>query len=164
MEITVRFEGIQECIDAIEKIKFDLIDATERATEEVGKVLQRTARANFVGQHPPGFPHVGGDKPNVATGQLQGSITTLPVVAEGLARFSVTVGPTTIYARVIELGGTITPQEATYLSWFSPWLGRRVYRKEVTLTGWPYFRPAYETTVAGMNHVYEQYWKEAFHG
>lgn len=165
-QIRVQFDGRAEAIDAIERIKLLLLAVTPDATKAAGDFLQKTARSNFVGSHPPGFPHMafGGDRPNTATGNLQQSITVLPVVAEGPARYSVTVGPTIVYARIIELGGTITPKESEYLSWFSPWLGRRIYRKSVHLDGWPYFRPAYETTVGAMNSIFEEYWGAALNG
>lgn len=163
VSIRVNIEGKREAIAEIELLKKRLLDATKNATAESGDFLQAKARGNFVGSHPPGFPHidVGMRRPNSATGDLQRSIIVLPVVEPAHGVFSVTVGPTTIYARIIELGGTITPKEAAWLSWFSPWLGRRMYRKEVTLTGWPYLKPALDTTSHHMNGIYERHWTDA---
>jgi hypothetical protein len=161
-EISVRWDGIDEAIAALQAWAEREQLATAKATGDAGDDVQRLARGNFVGAHAPGFPHTGGDRPNTATGRLQASIVPTPVAADGDGRYTVLVGPTTIYGRIIELGGTIHPREAEYLSWFSPWLHRRMYLKEVTLGGWPYLSPAFNTFVeTRMTDLYSEAWSAA---
>lgn len=160
-QIRVTFTGASEAVAALSALGERLKLATERATGKAGDFYQTAARSHFSGVHLPGYPHIGGDSPNIASGRLQESILTSPVTQIGDGDYTVHIGPTTIYGRIIELGGTITPVEAKYLSWFSPWLNRRIYRKEVTLEGWAYMRPAWNDAVEHMNSIYEDEWTEA---
>ena len=162
-DITIKIEGVGDVINALEAMKARLDVATRAATVKSGQTLQSKAVGNFEGTHAPGMPHQGGSKPNTVTGNLQRSIIAWPVVRQGIARYSVQINPTAIYSRIIELGGTITPKEKRYLSWISD-TGKRVYRKQVTLRGWPYLAPATRDTAAVMNNIFESYWSGALHG
>ena len=161
--ITIKSEGAAESIAAIESLKARIEIATRQATVTAGNTLQKKAVENFVGTHAPGEWHVGGpgSKPNTVSGNLQRSITVWPVVHEGLAQYRIQVNPTAIYARLIELGGTVTPKSAQYLSW----IGRRsdaswgrIYKRRVTIAPHPYFEPAVRDTIAVMPRIFMTYW------
>jgi hypothetical protein len=66
-------------------------------------MMEVEAKNNFEGTHARGEPHVGGDKPNIVTGTLRGSITHSPVVG-GFGIWSTTVGTDVVYGRRVELG------------------------------------------------------------
>jgi len=161
--VNISITNVPTVISAIEDLKRRCIDAVRDATEEAGDTLRDKARANFQGSHPSGFPHVGGDRPNWVSGQLAQSITAWPLVQEGPYRFMVQVNPTTVYSRIIELGGTIVPRQAQYLSWFSPYMGRQMFKRSVTLRGWPYLRPATEEMITDMLPIFERHMLEAWH-
>ncbi len=162
-DVRVTFEGVSDTIAAIQAWADRTKVATLRGTEKSGEFLQSAARSNFVGTHPYSYPHVGGDRPNIVSGQLQESIVPTPVMPEGDGRYTIYVGPTTVYGRIIELGGTIVPTTQHYLSWFSFWLGTRQYRKSVTLTPLPYMKPAHQMTVLHMNGIYSDEWTDAIY-
>ena len=48
--------------------------------------------------------HVGGDKPNIITGNLRRSIRMTPIVKVGRGDYWTKVGPNAIYGRSVELG------------------------------------------------------------
>lgn len=68
-------------------------------------IVEAQVKANFIGSHRKGEPHVGGpgSYPNVVSGTLRRSVTHTPVTEVGLATFASTVGPTTKYGRRVEL-------------------------------------------------------------
>ncbi|HEY2763412.1 MAG TPA: hypothetical protein VGJ13_05280 [Pseudonocardiaceae bacterium] len=51
-------------------------------------------------------PSSPGEPPAMITGALKSSVTVTPVTHVGLDRFEAKVGPTKVYARIQELGGT----------------------------------------------------------
>ncbi|MGN6724113.1 MAG: hypothetical protein ACTHJM_16015 [Marmoricola sp.] len=68
--------------------------------------LIKEAQANFSGSHAKGRPHISSANgyPNVVTGTLRRSIQSDGIKAIGPAIYSTRVGPSTVYARAIELG------------------------------------------------------------
>jgi hypothetical protein len=80
-------------------------DAAARAnTNLAAATLIRDAQNNFQGSHKKGQPHVGGDKPNVVTGNLRRSIMADSTKSFGMGIYSTQVGPTMKYGRRVELG------------------------------------------------------------
>lgn len=158
---TVTFSGAAEAIAALKAWGEREKVATFRGVQKSGEFFRDEARRNFEGVHPPTWPHIGGDKPNTVSGHLQSSIITSPVEPEGVGRYTIQVGPTAVYGRITELGGTIIPVSAHYLSWFSYWLMARQYRQEVTLQPHPYMLPAHNTTVMRMNGILSGEWADA---
>lgn len=79
------------------------ISAAQRsAVLETGENIARMARNNFEGSHRPGQRHVGGNKPNVVTGRLRGSIHATPVrLVTGWASIVSASAP---YGRFVENG------------------------------------------------------------
>lgn len=72
------------------------------------------------------------------TGGLAGSITVN--VKGGGNKAEAEIGPTKVYGRIQELGGTILPVTAKMLSWVKD--GVRIFAYAVTLPARPYLRPA----------------------
>jgi hypothetical protein len=96
--------GVSEVVGALEKITV-AVDVSSRMTAAEGSSLVvRKAKANFSGSHRPGQPHVGGDQPNVVTGNLRRSIRATPLIRLGFGDYATRVGPTAIYGRRVELG------------------------------------------------------------
>lgn len=165
-EITVRIGGLSPLIAAIERVKQQIDAATRDATEESADMLQRDARANFLGSHAPGWHHVGaGDRPNEVSGDLQRSIRFLtPTVQVGPATYMNRSGPTMVYSRVIELGARITPKEAKMLSWFDAQMGVQRFESGVTIPPRPYFAPARNSLPPKMYEIFKTKWSGALHG
>jgi len=165
-ELRIEWTGVADAIAALRAWGEREQAATIVGVGDAGSHYKRMAVGAFQGAHPPGYPHEGGDRPNRASGQLQASITPSPVAMTGRGRYEILVGPTAIYGRIIELGGRITPQHASMLSWFSPWLGRRMYKHSVTLQegGWPYMKPALDAFIPRMNSLFEDQWAGAING
>lgn len=159
-EIKVTFSGLPDLLTAIESMKTRIDAATGRATSQGGQSIVNEAKANFIGSHPVGFPHVGGPTPNVVTGNLKRSIRTQTLQPLGQGKYRITAGPTAIYGRIIELGGTITPKDAHMLSWIGA-SGRRVFAKKVVIPPYPYFRPGYLTALSKMNEIFTSAWRKA---
>lgn len=104
----VRYHGEVDGLDDFNRA----IVAMQRRIDGAGRgivseglaVVERAAKGNFEGSHPPGFPHVGGSKPNIVTGHLRRGITSTPARRAGVATWEGDVGPTAVYGRRIELG------------------------------------------------------------
>lgn len=75
---------------------------------------------------------------NDSTGGLAGSI--MVETSGGGTRVEARIGPTKIYGRVQELGGTILPVTAKMLSWVKD--GVRIFANVVHIPPRPYLRPA----------------------
>ena len=81
------------------------VDAAARENVRVGAMtLIRDAQSNFEGSHRKGEPHVGGDKPNIVTGNLRRSIMADSLKHTAMGGYSTSVGPTMKYGRRVELG------------------------------------------------------------
>ncbi|MCZ2155737.1 MAG: HK97 gp10 family phage protein [Bryobacterales bacterium] len=104
-----------------------------------GEALKRSAMAG-------GFVIEGQAKVNVertfqpSTGNLAGSIFTDVIQADD-TRAEVAVGPSVVYGRIQELGGTVKPVFAKMLHWVDE-SGEHHFANEVTLPARPYLRPA----------------------
>lgn len=81
------------------------VDQAARANVTQGSLtLIKDAQANFQGSHRKGQPHVGGNKPNVVTGNLRRSIMADSLRHLAMGEYSQQVGPTMRYGRRVELG------------------------------------------------------------
>ena len=79
--------------------------------------------------------------PTVRTGALRRSIRIDGSPHWDGTAWRVGVGPTIIYARIQEKGGTIVPKRAKVLRWLDA-NGTPVFANKVTLPARPYFQPA----------------------
>lgn len=141
-DITITISGAPALLAELQAIKGRLNNAVQDATTRTGQRLRQDAILHFHGSHPPGFHHVGGDAPNVVSGNLAWSIVAPPSVNIGAGRYTTRVAPTAIYSRVIEFGAVIHPVDRKYLHWFDAQYGVGRFRKEVRIPPHPFFTPA----------------------
>lgn len=104
VRVTAKVEGLADFNRAMRGLSRRIDQAGRGIASESLAVVERAAKGNFEGTHPPGFPHVGGAKPNIVTGHLRRSIRSTPVRKTGLASWEGEMGPTAVYGRRIELG------------------------------------------------------------
>lgn len=102
------YEAIWTGLEAMEKaftragVQADL--AARENVRVASMALIRDAQNNFEGSHKKGQPHVGGNKPNVVTGNLRRSIMADSLNHYAMGVYSARVGPTMKYGRRVELG------------------------------------------------------------
>jgi phage gpG-like protein len=144
--MSIHFEGLSEFQTSIA----NLVKATEAATKlavvKAGNIVKKNAQTGLaLRSHPKGTwsPSPPGDAPALVTGALRRSIT-VKVSSEGFAGAKAEIGPTIIYGRIQELGGST---------------GRN---HSVRLPARPYMRPALEYSMPEMSRVYLEAWEAAF--
>ncbi len=115
--------GIKEVQAAMIKVAAEADTAAKEALVKVGADVVKRAMGDFQGSHKKGQPHVGGDFPNIVTGNLRRSIHMAKPVREGVGDWSLKVGFGTVYGMAIEFG--------------NPRTGARPY---------PFFTPAVEAS------------------
>jgi len=96
--------GFGQAAGALTRISAGVDVAAHASVDGATAYLIREAMSNFDGAHRKGTPHVGGPKPNVVTGNLRRSIIATSAERLGRGYYARDVGPTTVYARAIELG------------------------------------------------------------
>lgn len=112
--------------------------------EEVSDVeLVKTSHSR--GTRTPSAP---GEPPAIIGGHLKRSLHLFHAVQTGYASARSRVAPLIVYARIQELGGTITPKGHPFLRWKG--LGGKgyVYARSVTLPERPYMRPVHRRLIA----------------
>ena len=129
------WEGIRGFGEAMDRIAEQAAEASKEIVARSAAVVEAAAKANFEGAHKKGQPHVGGDRPNVVTGTLRRSIRSTPIVQVGRGAYSTTVGPSTVYARRVELG----------------YRGSRAY---------PYFSPAARKVQPQLEAIAAETWRK----
>jgi hypothetical protein len=172
-EFTARFSA--SSVEAFAEILDTMVGDFERATPvavlQGAAIIQGRARSNA--SHRPG--------PNVRTGVLRRSIivgagdgaAAIPgsgTARTGPYRWSSTIGPTVIYGRIQELGGTILPHHMArsgsgrpgMLSWVNG--GVRFYAHRVTLPARPYLAPAVPASLAAVSARFYAVWAAAIPG
>lgn len=125
--------------DAIAKIQVIAVRAAgagRSGTSQVLHAIERQAKMNAT------------INPKVRTGRLRSSIVVKGPQGGG-GKWSGEVGPTVIYGRIQELGGTIFPKRAKFLHWVDA--SGDHFARHVTLPARPYLKPAAEmvTPMAG---------------
>ena len=106
--------GVNEFLAALHKVELGLEQGSKEIVVKGSVLVVRASQAKFQGARKWGtgprggralFPanHTGGDGPNVISGSLRRGITSRPIVRFGLGDYGVKVGPTSIYARTVEL-------------------------------------------------------------
>lgn len=98
------WEGMSAYDAAIERLSVKLDEAVRMVVVKTSMALVREAQSNFSGSHRRGEPHVGGNQPNIVSGNLRRSIKATPVTRFGRGDYGATVAPTMIYGRRVELG------------------------------------------------------------
>lgn len=128
-----RWLGMDAFYAAIKKTANDADTVAKEVVATGSAMVTREAQGNFVGSHAKGQPHVGGDQPNVVTGQTRRSIRPDPVMRIGLFEWGTAVGPTVAWGRALELG----------------YLARR---------GYPYFQPGVDKVTPQLRGISEAAW------
>jgi len=161
--IKVKINGISDLTSAIDRIKSQIDEATKLATIQSGTKVQAYAVSAF--NTPPA--------PNTRTGNLQRSIKSDPVVHQGIGRYSITVGPRAVYARIQELGGDIEERRAGWLavkSGYAKSPGQFIKRNFnypgshldiVTIKPHPYFTPSFLRVRGQMRGMFSTAWGKA---
>jgi len=127
--------GMPELFKSLEKVATEADAASRTIVTKSAALVTRAAQDNFEGAHKKGQPHVGGDKPNIVSGDLRRSIRADPVTRLGLSEYATKVGPRVVYGRAVELG----------------YMTRRAF---------PYFDPAVTKVTPELNELATEIWGE----
>jgi hypothetical protein len=141
----VQITGLSELTGALVAMEQRLQAATRSATAKGGHLVEAAIKQQLTtSSHPKGTPtpSAPGEPPSLVTGTLRRSIKVTGPVPAGLGRWLAEVGPTAVYGRVQELGGTAHFAE---------------------LPPRPYVQPAYEQLVGSgaLARVYHLAWRAA---
>lgn len=140
--MSVVWSGLDAFYKALDKVAADADVAAKEIITTASKTLTRAAQDDFSGAHKRGQPHTGGDQPNIVSGDLRRSITADPVIRQGFADYSVSVGPRMIYGRRVELG----------------YMGDGKGPGHQSTRAFPYFTPAYERVIPQINAIATEVW------
>ena len=133
----LKWVGIAEFKAALDEAAKNVDKASSAALLELAALAETKAKGNFSGSHQRGQPHVGGQLPNVVTGNLRRSITRTPVQRMGPGDYMTRVFPSAVYARAVELG--------------NPRTGSRAF---------PYFGPAMKVVRANATDILTKHWSK----
>lgn len=128
IEINLTTQNLSQVLGALTQQADKYEQAVAYGISQVAFAFEREAKKNFSGTrrrvagHIEPRYHVGGDKPNVITGNLRRSINT-KIVRGFDGSYKATVGPSMVYARAVEKG-------------LPDWKRGR---------GYPYIEPAYNS-------------------
>lgn len=141
--VSVVWHGIKEAVGAVGAISARMEAATQRATREVLHLIERRTKQRLAEKsHKRGTPTPSGagEPPALITGNLRRSISVSGPEPMGLGVWGGKVGPTAIYGRVQELGGTTA---------------------RGTLPARPYLRPSLEELLPEIAEIYRAAWASA---
>lgn len=140
--IKIELDGQEELVRNLSKIsKAVATGIAEDAVTEGAAVVQYNAQLNAT--------HVFSNK---QTGALRNSIAYETKQTGTGAEAE--IGPSVIYARIQEYGGTIRPVHAQALHWVMD--GQDYFAKQVTLPARPYLRPAAEDHITEISQVMKE--------
>lgn len=147
---SIEVEGITELGAALERIALQANAATRTATAASSHYLEGEVKKTLGStSHPKGTPtpSAPGDPPSLITGTLRRSVKATRPVSLGYGRWESTVGPTAVYGRIQELGGTTGRNQAT------------------RLPPRPFVQPSYDraVTTGAMIRAYHTAWRAALH-
>ncbi|MFI1535582.1 hypothetical protein [Streptomyces anandii] len=109
MSGSVHITGLSELNGALMALERDLQRATRLATAQAAHMAEAAIKQMLTtSSHPKGTPtpSAPGEPPSLVTGTLRRSIKVTGPAPAGLGRWLAEVGPTAVYGRVQELGGT----------------------------------------------------------
>ena len=112
---------------ALEKAGASMDKGAMAARDEMMLALIQLSKEQIQGKRPKGEKATSGQPPMNRTGNLRRSIRG-EKFRKGIASYSAIVGPTIIYGRAVELGGSYAPD-----SW----------RGTSAMAGFPYMKPAF---------------------
>ena len=141
--ISIVWDGLREFRDGIDELITRADEAARKVVTDGGHLIERRAK----------------QKAPVLTGTLRRSIHVDSVTRLGVGRWESKTGPSVIYARQREFGGTIVPRNASVLAWKGP--NGMVFAKSVYQKGKPYMKPAFDESVSGLRELYRVAFREA---
>ncbi|MFJ8798538.1 hypothetical protein [Streptomyces sp. NPDC102487] len=146
MSGAVQIVGLARLNAELVRIEADLQRATRVATAHAAHLAEAAIKQLLTtSSHPKGTPtpSAPGEPPSLVSGTLRRSIKVVGPVPAGYGRWLAEVGPTAVYGRIQELGGTAGHGSE--------------------LPARPYVMPAYERLVAGgaIARTYHVAWRAA---
>ena len=141
--LSIVWDGLREFRDRIDEIIEKADIAARKAVTDGGHLIERRAK----------------QKAPVLTGTLRRSIHVDSVTRLSVGRWESRTGPSVIYARQREFGGTIKPVNASVLAWKGP--NGMVFAKSVYQKGKPYMKPAFDESVSAVREIYRLAFREA---
>jgi hypothetical protein len=138
--------------------------ATDLGVDNALRIITEEARHLLIAQsHPPftSTPSVAPEPPAKISGGLADSFVPERDPSFGGVH-SGRVGPTKIYSRIQELGGTIYAQAAAQLSWFVD--GAWHHAQWVYIPPRPYLKPGAEAAKPRIATSFRNLWNRALHG
>ncbi len=112
----------------ITKATSNLDQSVMRLRDEMMVALIQLSKEEIKGRRPEGQRATAGQSPMNRTGNLRRSIRG-EKFKTGFAKYEAIVGPTIVYGRAVELGGTFAPKS---------WIGTSAVK------GFPYMQPAFK--------------------
>ena len=134
---------------SIDELKARVNIATRNAVALGGHEIEREARAQFSTS---GAPHQSsGEPPNTISGTLYRSIKLIPdsPFSTGLGRWQVSVAPTTVYGRRIELGFVGEDSAG------------RIYGPPKNPAKYPYLKPGLDKALPILPRIFTDTWRAA---
>lgn len=124
-------------------------------------VQEEAARLLTEKTHPPGTPtpSAPGEPPALISGALRRSIRARRDPSSGGIHRG-RIGPTIVYGRIQELGGTIVPRTARMLSWMGG--GVRHFARSVHLHARPFMKPAVDASRPRVRARFRELWQTAW--
>jgi hypothetical protein len=119
--------NLKQVRQALEKAGSGLDDGARNARDEMMLSLIQLSKEQIEGRRPKGQKATSGQPPMNRTGNLRRSIRG-EKYRQGFASYSAIVGPTIVYGRAVELGGSWSPKS---------WKGTSA------MAGFPYMKPAF---------------------
>ena len=150
--MSIDVTGIEDMKANIDRISKAVDDAARIAVVNGGHLIER--RAKMLAP--------------VQTGTLRRSIH-VEATQLGPGKWQSITGPSVIYGRFREFGGTIRPRNASSLAWKNTGAAAGAYGastvlppgQSVTQRGKPYMRPAFDQSISALRDVYRAAFREA---
>ena len=144
--MTVEWFGEDQFYAALKSVMKDVDAASSTIVDQGSMMIVRAAQANFSGTHAKDEPHVGGNKPNIVTGDLRRSIMADSVTRLSFANYSVTIAPRMVYGRRVELG----------------FVGADSLGRNYNTPGYPYFMPGVHAVLPDLQYLAAKTWGQVF--
>lgn len=137
--------GVSEFVAAIEaSIKRQAAASRAAVAKGAHAIEERAKTLLSEASHPKGTetPSAPGQPPALVSGTLRRSVRVEGPKEAGTNTFTASVGPTTVYSRIQELGGTTGRGHATHLP------------------ARPYMQPAVKESEPELRRIFEEAWKQ----
>lgn len=143
---TIRVVGVAELVHALERLAVQADEATRLATATAAhEVEAETKRLLGLTSHRKGTPTPSspGEPPALVTGTLRRSIHVEGPIRVGVGTWQAGIGPTVVYGRIQELGGSCGKGHAA------------------RLPARPFMNPALRSLEPRLGEIYRTAWRRA---